>query len=133
MGKTKTFKDWLRENMATADVTQQDVADAIGCKQTTVSQWLSGRNGPSRVYLARLAKFFDVDKQAFAAMFEWIDGADHADTDADTLERQAIMTQINRDLRKLDDVVLRMLKDQIHHVFLAHSDELNLLRKKDSE
>lgn len=125
------FKNWLRQQMATAEITQKTLADAIGCTQTTVSQWLAGRNDPSAIYLARIAKYFAVDPRGtFGEMFEWMSDEMVTADGTMSLERRAVVDQINRDLPKLDDVVLRMLKDQIRHVFLAHSDELMLLRKR---
>lgn len=44
------------------DITQRDVADAVGTTNASVSRWEAGQNWPDDDALAKLAKYFGVTR-----------------------------------------------------------------------
>ncbi len=52
----KVIKEMRIEN----NITQKQLAQAIGTNETTIVRWESGQSEPSAYYLAKLAKFFHV-------------------------------------------------------------------------
>lgn len=54
------FRDWFRNARRKANLTQSQVADAVGVAQVTVSQWESGETRPREKNLAALARLFKV-------------------------------------------------------------------------
>ena len=49
----------LKELRSQKGLTQQEVADAIGTEQNTVSQWETGARNPRLPHLLRLAELLD--------------------------------------------------------------------------
>lgn len=54
----------LRRLRDERDISQQELATALGVSVGIVSRWERGANGPERAQLRRLAEFFSVDASA---------------------------------------------------------------------
>lgn len=65
----KIFGTRLREVRKSKKLTQQEVADFIGNKCNTISDWETGKNEPSLEKLIVLADFFEVS-------LDWLVGRD---------------------------------------------------------
>jgi transcriptional regulator with XRE-family HTH domain len=113
-----TFKDWLRDEMRLREVTQEKLAEEIGVSQTTVSQWLSGRNGPKPKSLARIAKYFGVDYAIFAGMIEYVPGPSGSENEIDRLPPK--VRKIVAQVIDLEPELLDMISDQIKYVLKPH-------------
>lgn len=55
-------RDFVRERMAKRGITQVGLADAVGCSQPLISQWLSGQRELGDETIVRLCKTLDVDQ-----------------------------------------------------------------------
>ena len=54
------FKENLNELMKTHNLSQQQVANAIGVSQRAISKWLIGQSEPTATNLFKLCIYFDV-------------------------------------------------------------------------
>ncbi|MGO5472701.1 helix-turn-helix domain-containing protein [Streptococcus hyointestinalis] len=54
-----TFADKLKEKRKEANLTQKEIAEQIGIKQNTYSDWETGRTQPNLDYLSKLAHILD--------------------------------------------------------------------------
>src|SRR5690242_6939463 len=67
MTQFATFAQWLRARRKARGLTQENLADRIGCSPETVRKIEAGRRRPSRQMVKVLAQHFDVsgeDEQA---------------------------------------------------------------------
>jgi transcriptional regulator with XRE-family HTH domain len=56
------FEERLREAMGKAGINQSDLAKSAGASKASISQYLSGKNGPRRQVVAKLAEILGVDE-----------------------------------------------------------------------
>lgn len=54
-----TFADKLKEKRKEVNLTQKEIAEQIGIKQNTYSDWETGRTQPNLDYLSKLAHILD--------------------------------------------------------------------------
>jgi transcriptional regulator with XRE-family HTH domain len=66
MAKNQT----LGQLMKTANITQQQLADRLGLKQSTVSEMLNPRSNPRLSTLRKLSRELSVSIEAIAATYE---------------------------------------------------------------
>lgn len=55
------FKDWLDRHVSGAGLTNEEFAEKIGGKQSSISQWLSGKHLPKPPVLLRIASVTNED------------------------------------------------------------------------
>lgn len=65
----KIFGKRLREVRKSKKITQQELADRLGIKRNTYSDWENGKTDPSFEILVKLADLFDVS-------LDWLFGRD---------------------------------------------------------
>lgn len=59
----------LREQRQVRQLTQQDLADVIGVRQSAVSRWERGRAGPSDYHKIKIAKALHVPPRVLFPLF----------------------------------------------------------------
>ena len=67
--KMKIFGKRLREFRKSKKITQQELADRLGIKRNTYSDWENGKTEPTFEILVKLADLFDVS-------LDWLFGRD---------------------------------------------------------
>ena len=65
----KIFGERLREVRKSKKITQQEVADRLGIKRNTYSDWENGKTEPTFEILVKLADLFDIS-------LDWLFGRD---------------------------------------------------------
>ena len=65
------FSDILKDFLAENDLTQVSFANAIGVKQSQVSEWLKGKAKPGYDTLKRMALAFNVSADYFLGIKEY--------------------------------------------------------------
>lgn len=64
------FKEILKEFLTENGLTQTKFAEAVGVKQSQVSEWLKGKAKPGYDYLKRMAEAFNVSADYFLGIKE---------------------------------------------------------------
>ena len=64
------FKEILKEFLTENGLTQTKFAEAVGVKQSQVSEWLKGKAKPGYDYLKRRAEAFNVSADYFLGIKE---------------------------------------------------------------
>src|SRR5829696_7303377 len=62
-----TFVQWLKERRKALDITQEQLADHIGCARETIKKIELGERRPSRQVAEILARYFHVPQDEIAA------------------------------------------------------------------
>lgn len=65
----KIFGKRLREDRKSKKITQQELADRLGIKRNTYSDWENGKTEPTFEILVKLADLFDIS-------LDWLFGRD---------------------------------------------------------
>lgn len=117
-----SFRDWVRSVRRKKNLTQEDFATAVGVSQTTVSQWESGRNGPSLANLKAIAKLDDKKLAEVAHYVDETSGGEGGEGDTDQglaidqpggMERYLSLIE---QLEFISDEGIALLHDQIRFV-----------------
>lgn len=58
-----TFGEWFGDVLEQADLLQEDLAEAIGVGQSTISGWVNDTTRPSRLNCYRIADFFGLPRR----------------------------------------------------------------------
>jgi transcriptional regulator with XRE-family HTH domain len=60
MESKQSFGQWVRQRRKELDLTQQQLADQVGCPIETISMIEAGQNRPSHLLAERLARFLEL-------------------------------------------------------------------------
>lgn len=116
------FRDWVRAIRRSKNLTQEDFAAAVGVSQTTVSQWESGRNGPTLANLAALAK---LDDKKLSDVAHYVDETASADAVESGTPSDAVVNQpggleryqaLIHELEFISDDGIALVHDQVRYV-----------------
>lgn len=66
--ETRRLRDWLIEQLEVRDMTQADLARAVGVSNSRISRWINEKDMPSRAYCRRLAEILDADPNYVLAL-----------------------------------------------------------------
>ncbi|MEA2573385.1 MAG: hypothetical protein QOH93_683 [Chloroflexia bacterium] len=70
MDRVVSFSGWLKEQRKQADLTQRELAQAIGCSEITIKKLESGKLRPSKSLSKLLADYFNVAPEEQAAFIQ---------------------------------------------------------------
>lgn len=110
------FKDWLRRQLAKNDWTYEELAEKIGGKQSSVSQWVNGKHAPEPEKLLRLA---DVTHEDPHRLFNMVYGLPMpGDPAEESLSPE--LRELVRELQTADVRTLRLILAQLRYVLKPH-------------
>jgi transcriptional regulator with XRE-family HTH domain len=103
----KTGGAFIRHHRTKAGMTQQELADAIGMTNRSVSQWETNRETPSRDALAKLAAVFRIKLDEFKRFWNMdvLDVVSGWQSDMDALSPDE-QENLRRQARQLTDALL---------------------------
>src|SRR4051794_23841750 len=79
MNETQTFGPWIKRCRKARDLTQQELADQVGCSASALIKIEAGVRRPSRQIAERLAECLAIpaaDRPAFLQLARGVPGAD---------------------------------------------------------